>query len=52
MLDDDALQQFPLALQAAAPELAELEPLTIDAAELPDDLPGQLWLVIDSLGCG
>jgi hypothetical protein len=43
-------EQFLLALQAAAPELAELESLTIDAAESPDGLAKQLWLVIDSLG--
>jgi hypothetical protein len=41
---------FAAALQAAVPHLEELEPLTIDGADLPADVAERLWLVIKSLG--
>lgn len=42
--------QFAAALRAAVPRLEELEPLTIDGADLPEDIADRLWLLINSLG--
>ncbi|MDQ2873642.1 MAG: hypothetical protein M3Y33_01980 [Actinomycetota bacterium] len=42
--------QFAAALRAAVPRIEPLEALTIDAPDLPNDLPDQLWQLIDSLG--
>lgn len=42
--------EFAAALHAAVPHLAPFETLTIDAADLPQDLAGQLWRIVDSLG--
>jgi hypothetical protein len=41
---------FAAALNAVAPRLEEIEPLTIDADDLPEDISDRLWLIIDSLG--
>jgi hypothetical protein len=41
---------FTSALRAAAPRLERLEALRIDNGDLPGDMAGQLWLIIDSLG--
>jgi hypothetical protein len=43
-------QGFTAALHAALPRLEALEPLAIDASNLPEDITGRLWLLIDSLG--
>jgi hypothetical protein len=42
--------QFATALRAAVPRLEQLEPLTIDGADLPADIADRLWLLINSLG--
>src|ERR1039457_2030956 len=42
--------QFAAALRAAVPRLEELEPLTMDGADLPEDIADRLWLLINSLG--
>lgn len=42
--------RFTEALREAVPDLETLEPLTIDAPQLPADIADRLWLVIDSLG--
>lgn len=41
--------EFAQAMQAAAPSLTALEPLTIDG-DLPDGIADRLWAVMDSLG--
>jgi hypothetical protein len=43
-------QDFRDALCAAIPGLEALEPFTIDASNLPEDITERLWLLIDSLG--
>ena len=45
-----ASDDFAAALRAVAPSLEALEPLTIDGGDLPGDVAGQLWGIIDSLG--
>lgn len=47
LVDSD---DFATALRAVAPGLEALEPLRINGSDLPGDLAGQLWLIIDSLG--
>jgi hypothetical protein len=42
--------EFAQALAAAAPELAGLEPLAIDAPHLPTDVVDKLWHAIEGLG--
>ena len=41
---------FAAALHTAVPHLEALEPLTIDAPDLPTDIADRLWSVIESLG--
>lgn len=45
-----AEEDFAAALVAALPRLQALEDLAIDAADLPDDIGEQLWVLIESLG--
>ena len=45
-----ASDDFAMALRTVAPSLEALEPLTIDGGDLPGDVAGQLWGIIDSLG--
>lgn len=45
-----ASDDFATALCAVAPSLEALEPLMIDDGDLPGDVAGQLWSIIDSLG--
>jgi hypothetical protein len=47
LMPDD---KFAEALHAAVPRIEPLEPLTIDAAGLPDNIAETLRLIIDSLG--
>ena len=42
--------EFAVALKAALPIIEPLEPMRIDAADLPDDIAERLWLLINSLG--
>ncbi len=42
--------EFAAALRTAVPSLEELESLTIDGANLPDDIADRLWLLVSSLG--
>jgi hypothetical protein len=41
---------FATALRAVAPGLEALEPLRIDSSDLPGDVAGQLWPIIDAAG--
>ncbi len=42
--------EFAAALQAVAPHLKALEPLTINGRSLPHDMADVLWQIIESLG--
>jgi hypothetical protein len=43
-------EDFTGALFNALPSLEALEPLTIDASSLPEDIAGRVWRLIDTLG--